>query len=113
MAQKIHITLVDDLDQSPADENVAFGLDGINYEIDLSAENAQAIRESLMKYVSVARRTGGRAIRGRGASASASVGQSDVGEIRAWAKENGYNVHQRGRIQAEIRSAYYAAHGGS
>lgn len=110
MAQKIHVTLVDDLDQSPADENVTFGLDGINYEIDLSAENAQALRDSLAKYIGVARRSGGRAIRGRGASASATAkAKSDVGEIRAWAKENGFNVHERGRIQAEIRNAYYAA----
>lgn len=109
MAQKIHITLVDDIDQSPADENVIFGLDGINYEIDLSADNAQALRDALSKYIGAGRRAGGRAVRGRGPAAAAPKGGSDVAEIRAWARENGYDVHERGRIQAEIRDAYHAA----
>ncbi|MDO5752936.1 Lsr2 family protein [Arthrobacter sp.] len=109
MAQKIHVTLVDDIDQSPADENVIFGLDGINYEIDLSAENAHALREALSKYVGAGRRAGGRAVRGRGPSTP--KGSSDVAQIRAWARDNGYEVHERGRIQAEIRDAYYAAQG--
>lgn len=110
MAQKIHVTLVDDIDQSPADENVTFGLDGINYEIDLSAENAQALREALSKYIAAGRRVGGRAVRGRG-PAAAPKSSSDVAQIRAWARDNGYDVHERGRIQAEIRDAYYAAQG--
>ena len=109
MAQKIHVTLVDDIDQSPADENVIFGLDGIGYEIDLSADNAQALRESLNKYIGAGRRAGGRAVRGRGPAAP--KGKSDVAQIRAWARDNGYTVQERGRIQAEIRDAYYAAQG--
>ncbi|MEV8145387.1 Lsr2 family protein [Specibacter sp. NPDC078709] len=109
MAQKIHITLVDDIDQSAADENVTFGLDGINYEIDLSAENAAALRESLSAYIASGRRVGGRAVRGRGPAAPKAG--SDVAAIRAWARENGYTVQERGRIQAEIRDAYYAAQG--
>jgi len=107
MAQKVHVTLVDDIDESPADENVTFGLDGVNYEIDLSADNAKALRDALAQYVSAGRRVGGRAIRGRGQNLP--KGKSDVGEIRAWARENGFDVHDRGRIQAEIREAYYAA----
>jgi hypothetical protein len=109
MAQKIHVTLVDDIDQTPADENITFGLDGINYEIDLSAGNAAALREALAKYISAGRRAGGRAVRGRGPAVAKS--KSDVGDIRAWAKANGYEVHERGRIQAEIRNAYQAAQG--
>lgn len=108
MAQKIHVTLVDDIDHSPADENLSFGLDGINYEIDLSAKNAQELRDALSKYIDAGRRVGGRAVRGRG-PATATKGASDVAQIRAWARENGYTVHERGRIQAEIRDAYYAA----
>lgn len=112
MAQKIHITLIDDLDQSPADEKITFGMDGINYEIDLSAENAQSLRDAVSKYIVAARRVGGRAVRGRGpAAAAAPKGSGDVAAIRAWARENGYTVHERGRIQAEIRDAYYAAQG--
>lgn len=110
MAQKIHITLVDDIDQSVADENVTFGLDGINYEIDLSAENAAALRESLAAFIASGRRVGGRAVRGRGPAAP-KAGSSDVAAIRAWARDNGYTVHERGRIQAEIRDAYSAAQG--
>lgn len=108
MAQKIHITLVDDIDHGPADENVTFGLDGINYEIDLSAENAQALRDSLSKFIASGRRAGGRAVRGKG-PATATKGSNDVAQIRAWARDNGFTVHERGRIQAEIRDAYYAA----
>lgn len=111
MAQKIHVTLVDDIDQSPADENVTFGLDGINYEIDLTADRAQALRDALSQYIGAGRRVGGRAVRGRGPAAAAKSGSSDVAEIRAWARDNGYEVHERGRIQAEIREAYYAAQG--
>ncbi|MET4003518.1 MULTISPECIES: histone-like nucleoid-structuring protein Lsr2 [Arthrobacter] len=111
MAQKIHITLVDDIDQSPADENVTFGLDGISYEIDLSNENAEALRTALGKYIAAGRRAGGRAVRGRGAATAPKSG-SDVAQIRAWARENGFEVHERGRIQAEIRDAYHAAQGG-
>ncbi|MCQ9162589.1 MULTISPECIES: Lsr2 family protein [unclassified Arthrobacter] len=111
MAQKIHVTLVDDLDQSPADENVTFGLDGISYEIDLSAKNAGELREALAKYIGAGRRAGGRAVRGRGTATAAPKSKSDVAEIRTWAKDNGYEVHERGRIQAEIRNAYYAAQG--
>lgn len=110
MAQKIHVTLVDDLDQSPADENITFGLDGVSYEIDLSAHNAEELRTALAKYIAVGRRVGGRAARGRG-PAAASKSKSDVAEIRSWAKDNGYEVHERGRIQAEVRNAYYAAQG--
>ncbi|PYI40070.1 hypothetical protein CVS30_00630 [Arthrobacter psychrolactophilus] len=110
MAQKIHISLVDDIDQTPAEENITFGLDGINYEIDLSAENAESLREALSKYIAAGRRAGGRAVRGRGpAAAAATKGSSDVAQIRAWARDNGFEVHERGRIQAEIREAYYAA----
>lgn len=109
MAQQIHVTLVDDIDQSPAAENVTFGLDGINYEIDLSEDNAQALRDALARYIAAGRRAGGRAVRGRGPAAPKS--KSDVGDIRAWARENGFDVHERGRIQADVRAAYYAAQG--
>ncbi|WP_125611792.1 histone-like nucleoid-structuring protein Lsr2 [Specibacter cremeus] len=109
MAQRVEITLVDDLDKSAADENVTFGLDGVSYEIDLSSANAQELRDALAKYIAAGRRAGGRAIRGRGPAAASR--KSDVGDIRAWARDNGYNVHDRGRIQADVREAYYAAQG--
>ena len=71
MAQKIQILLIDDLDGSEADGTVRFGLDGTEYEIDLNAEHAQALRDALARYVQAARRAGGGARRPPGADARA------------------------------------------
>lgn len=111
MAQRVHISLTDDLlgDDTPADETLTFALDGATYEIDLSAENAAKMREVLGPYVANARkvsggrRAGGR--RGRSAASSASAN-----EIRAWAREQGMEVSDRGRVRDEIKVAYEAAH---
>ncbi|PTT70607.1 histone-like nucleoid-structuring protein Lsr2 [Arthrobacter sp. HMWF013] len=107
MAQKVNIVLVDDLDGGSADENVRFGLDGVSYEIDLSSANAAELRTSLERFVTAARKTSaGRtartkpAVTGRG---------NDSAQIRQWARENGYTVNSRGRIQAEIQEAYQKA----
>ncbi|MEU3355908.1 Lsr2 family protein [Streptomyces sp. NPDC037389] len=110
MAQKVQVLLVDDLDGGEADETVTFALDGKSYEIDLTTGNADKLREALADYVKAARRTGGRAsaARGKGRVATA-VGSPDTAKIRAWAKENGYNVNDRGRVPAEIREAYEKA----
>jgi hypothetical protein len=108
MAQKVNIILVDDLDGGSADENVKFGLDGANYEIDLSAANAAELRSSLERFVAAARKTsgGGRAARAKAAAGGRS---HDSAQIRQWARENGYTVNSRGRIQAEIQEAYQKA----
>jgi Lsr2 len=107
MAQKVNIILVDDLDGGSADENVKFGLDGTNYEIDLSAANAAELRSSLERFVAAARKTsGGRPARAKAASGGRS---HDSAQIRQWARENGYTVNSRGRIQAEIQEAYQKA----
>jgi hypothetical protein len=112
MAQKVHVTLVDDLDQSEAAETVTFGLDGATYEIDLSDENASRLRDSLASYVAAARRvSGGRGGRGRrAASGGGRGGDSDTAKIREWARSKGMSVSDRGRIRADIRDQYYAAH---
>ena len=108
MAQKVNIILVDDLDGGSADENVKFGLDGVNYEIDLSATNAAELRSSLERFVNAARKAsgGGRAQR---AKAPAAGRGHDSAQIRQWARDNGYTVNSRGRIQAEIQEAYQKA----
>ncbi|MCY0904158.1 histone-like nucleoid-structuring protein Lsr2 [Arthrobacter sp. H14-L1] len=108
MAQKVEITLVDDIDGGPADENVRFALDGVSYEIDLSTAHSGELREALGVYLTKGRRVTGRVTKGR--SGSTSKGQ-DVGQIRRWARENGYPVRERGRIQAEIQEAYFRANG--
>ncbi|WP_110180477.1 histone-like nucleoid-structuring protein Lsr2 [Nocardioides solisilvae] len=114
MAQKVNIVLVDDLDGSEATETVSFALDGTAYEIDLNDQNAAALREALAGFVGHARKvTGGR----RGATRRTSTGSGGSGsggpsaaDIRAWAKENGYDLSERGRVPAEVRQAYDAAH---
>ena len=106
MAQKVHITLEDDLDGGDATETVSFALDGRSYEIDLNDKNAKALRDSLAKYIAVSRRSGGRAGK---AKTRTQVGTS-AREIRDWARSNGRQVPDRGRIPSEVREAFEAAH---
>lgn len=108
MAQKVQVLLVDDLDGGEANETVAFALDGKSYEIDLTTANAEKLRNALEPYVKGGRKTGGRATskRSRGGS-----GGQDTAKIRAWAKEQGYEVSERGRVPASIREAYEKANG--
>src|SRR3954453_15049849 len=108
MAQKVHITLEDDLDGGEATETVSFGLDGRTYEIDLNDKNAKALRDSLARYVGAGRRSGGS--RGTAAKRRTQVGTT-AREIRDWARSNGHKVPDRGRIPADVREAFEAAHG--
>ncbi|MFE9251169.1 Lsr2 family protein [Streptomyces sp. NPDC007088] len=110
MAQKVQVLLVDDLNGGEADETVTFALDGKSYEIDLTTANADKLRGLLEDYVKHGRRTGGRAAGGRGKSRASSGGNQDTAAIRAWAKENGHKVNDRGRVPADVRQAYEDAH---
>lgn len=103
MAQKIQTLFIDDLDGSDAEGTVRFGLDGAEYEIDLSADHAQALRDALARYVGASRRAGGGARQpaarsGRKGSAS---GLNST-EVREWAKAQGMEVKARGRVPAEL-----------
>jgi hypothetical protein len=112
MAQKVQVILVDDVDGGDADETISFALDGVSYEIDLNSDNATRLREALAPWVGHARRVGGRSSRrsaGGRARASANGGSANS-EIRDWARKNGYEISDRGRISAEIREAYANAH---
>jgi hypothetical protein len=109
VAQKVQVLLVDDLDGGEADETVTFALDGKTYEIDLTTANAEKLRGLLEPYVKNGRRTGGRASGGRGRGRSSSSSSQDTAQIRAWAKANGYEVNDRGRVPASIREAYEKA----
>ena len=113
MAQRVEIILEDDLDGTKADETVLFGLDGAEYEVDLSTDNAQGLRDALAQYVGVARRTGGRRKRATATAPRAAENGSgaNTSDVRAWAQENGYEVSSRGRVSAEVRDAYDKAHG--
>ncbi len=108
MAQKVNIVLVDDIDQSDAEETVTFGLDGKEYVIDLNKKNARSLRDALAPFVAHARPVSSRGAR-RGATKVAAGGAAPS-EIRAWARDNGFDVPERGRVAAEVREAYAAAH---
>ncbi len=112
MAQRVNVVLVDDLDGSDAAETVSFALDGVDYEIDLNDKHAGELREALALYVGHGRRTGGRRRKAasRRTSSSSAAGGASASEIRAWARENGWDVPERGRVAAEVREAYAAAH---
>ena len=106
MAQKVNIVLVDDIDETQADETVSFGLDGKEYAIDLNTKNAAKLRDALAPYVAHARSVSSRSRR----SATKAANGAAPAEIRAWARENGFKVPDRGRVAAEVREAYAAAH---
>jgi hypothetical protein len=106
MAQKVQVVLIDDLDGGPADETVRFSLDGTSYEIDLSSANAARLRNTFAEFVGHARKSGGRASSKR--SRRADGGRS--AEIRAWAREQGLAVNERGRIPADLAAKFDAAH---
>ncbi|SFC20497.1 Lsr2 protein [Nocardioides terrae] len=108
MAQKVHIVLEDDLDGSEASETVSFALDGTSYEIDLNEGNATKLRDALSVYIGHGRRVTGGARRGRKATTNTGGGAS-AKEIRDWARSNGHTVPERGRIPADVRSAFEAA----
>lgn len=115
MAQKIQVLLVDDLDGGTATETVAFGLDGSGYEIDLSSENADKLREALAPFVGHARRASRVATvkpgtPGRPARSGARIDREQTQAIREWARKNGHKVSERGRIPASIFEAYNSSH---
>jgi hypothetical protein len=114
MARKVQVHLLDDIDGTEADETLKFGLDGTNYEIDLSAKHAEKLRTSLERYVKSARRIGRSHVvattRGRsGAPARSDRVQNQA--IRDWAKRKGMELSDRGRIPRNIVEQYEAEAG--
>jgi hypothetical protein len=111
MAQIREVRLIDDLDGEAADETIEFGIDGKNYEIDLSTANAGKLREVLASFVAAARRSGGRRGRSGGAGAAParrpSIDREQNQAIREWARKRGMKVSDRGRIPAEVLEAYH------
>lgn len=110
MAQRTHVLLIDDLDGGSADETVAFGLDGSAYEIDLSSKNAEQLREQLADYVAHGRKAGLIRAGRRGRLVPRPSADVDTADVRAWARSNGYDVNERGRISATVLDAYRSAH---
>jgi hypothetical protein len=105
------VTLISDLDQSTADETVTFGLDGKNYQIDLSEGQAGQLRELLSPYLAASRRAGNGTGGNKARAPRASAHRGDQGAVRAWARDNGYpDLADRGRVPAKVLQAYAAAH---
>jgi hypothetical protein len=112
--QKYSVQLVDDLTNEVIEdgdgESVRFSIDGLNYMIDLTAENARLLRGAFKPYQEAARRAGGNDVAtGRKKSAPAGP-KKDLDKIREWANANGYKVSTRGRIAGSVVDAYEAAH---
>jgi hypothetical protein len=116
VAQKVLVQLIDDLDGTVAEdaETVQFALDGVQYEIDLKAENAAKLRDGLKDFVEKARRSGGRTKRGAAATIRKIVAESRTKEqtkaIREWAKANGHELSDRGRIPTHVIEEFEKAH---
>jgi hypothetical protein len=112
VAQIREIRLVDDLDGEKADETVEFGLDGKNYEIDLSTGNADRLRDALASYVGAARKVAANrrrasTVSANGAARKPSIDREQNQAIRDWARKRGMKVSDRGRIPAEVLEAYH------
>ena len=110
MAQKIQTLFIDDIDGGTAEGTVRFGLDGTEYEIDLSARHAEELRKVMADYVAHGRKAGGttrRTPRGRRSNAEA----VDTARVREWAKGNGYDIKERGRVPANVVEKYKATVG--
>jgi hypothetical protein len=106
--QKVRIELEDDLTGGPADETVQFGVDGVAYELDLSAKHAADLRHRLARFVEHARIH--RPVRSR-ASARTTASRERSRQIRVWAQEEGFDVAGHGRLPAEVVRQYESAPG--
>jgi nucleoid-associated protein Lsr2 len=105
VAQRVSVEMTDDIDGTEAAKTIAFGVDGTSYEIDLSKKNASKMHRDFGRYIEHARRArggrrSGRPRRDRGRSSA----------VREWAKQQGIQVSERGRIPASVVSQYEKAH---
>ena len=111
VAQKIQTLFIDDLDGSAAEGTVRFALDGTEYEIDLNEEHAKELREALAQYVGAGRRANGAARRPARAGRRPAASGLNTTEVREWAKAQGMEVKDRGRVPAELVVKFKAATG--
>ncbi len=109
MAQKIQTLFIDDLDGSAAEGTVRFGLDGTEYEIDLNAAHARQLRDALARYVDAARRVSGSARKPARGSRRGPTGTPGTTGVREWARAQGIEVKDRGRVPADLMVKFKAA----
>jgi hypothetical protein len=110
MAQKIQTLFIDDIDGGAAEGTVRFALDGTDYEIDLSSQHSDELHAALRKYVDHARKVGG-TTRRPGTRGGRTPSTVDTVAVRAWARENGHDIKDRGRVPADVVVKYQAATG--
>ena len=108
MATRTITILTDDIDGSDADETVTFTFKGTAYEIDLSKKNLDKMVKALQPYTTAARTTGGRRS-GTGRTTRRGADKDQLTKIRQWARANGHQVSDRGRISTAVQEAYHAA----
>jgi len=111
MAQKVQTLFVDDLDGSEAEGTVRFGLDGTHYEIDLNAVHAGELRSILAPYAKAGRRITGAARRAARSQGTAAANGFSTIEVRDWAKANGIEIKDRGRVPADVVTKFRATIG--
>ncbi|ALD14410.1 Lsr2 family protein (plasmid) [Clavibacter capsici] len=113
MARKVLTTLVDDIHGMPIEEgqgeSISFALDGVNYEIDLSDDNAAKLRTALEDYIDKGHRLG-RAAAGTAAphGSAGLTPKQDLGAAREWLRKRGHKVSERGRISVHLLEEYRA-----
>lgn len=105
MAQKVSVSLQDDLDGGPAAETVRFALAGSEFEIDLSEKNARTFRQQINPFVEHARR----AARAANPASRGAASRARTSAIRAWARDQGITISERGRLPASVVKQYRAA----
>ncbi|MGI8665329.1 MAG: histone-like nucleoid-structuring protein Lsr2 [Jatrophihabitans sp.] len=113
MVARTTVTVYDDLDNSEGASTVSFAYGGTSYDIDLGEKNQAALDKALAKYIAAARRSGrapAAAATGRRRATGAADRRADLAAIRTWARENGHEVSDRGRISVDVQEAYDAAH---
>ena len=107
VVRKVSVVVTDDLDGSQGAETVAFGLDGASYKIDLGPANRDQLALAFAPFIAAGRQTGrGTRLRGSGPASGPRI---DRAAVRAWAREAGLTVSERGRISAEVMRQYNAA----
>jgi hypothetical protein len=109
MAQRIQAYFIDDIDGSEAEGTVRFGLDGTEYEIDLSTSHAKELRNTLARYIQAARRSSGAGSRRARRERNVAADRPNSTEVRTWARDQGIEVKDRGRIPAEVVAKFRAA----
>jgi hypothetical protein len=109
MAQKIQTLFIDDIDGSEAEGTVRFSLDGTDYEIDLSAVHTADLRAALAPFIAASRKVPGAVRRPGRAGRKAAAGGISTTEIREWARTQGIEVKDRGRVPAGIVARYREA----